>query len=249
MKIYIALIFLGFSSTLAWAEDITNAEEEVLLSPAVAGFTDVTDFALFQSALGAPVTRIGFDEVPETSIVDFQYQGVGVVFTDGDDKAVADANFVEDGIGLNASGRIHIAFSQPARAVGAFFPGAMTIEVFDTLGGTSLHQSADFGGGGSGHFGGVIGDMDFGFVEIRDWVDDSVFIDDLVFGFAPPEGVIVGCIKVSGIPLTLNEVRLLQRGERRQITQTDENGCYAFENPVPGKLFSVYITGTRVPEQ
>jgi len=249
MKKYIALIFLGFSSTLVWAEDITNAGAEVLLSPAVAGFTDFTDLALFQSALGAPVTRIGFDEVPETSIVDFQYQSVGVIFTDGDDQTQADANFEEDGVGLNASGRIHIAFSQPARAVGAFFPGAMTIEVFDTQGGTSLHQSADFGGSGSGNFGGVVGDTDFGYVEIRDWFDDSVFIDDLVFAFAPSEGAIAGCIKVTGIPLTLNDVVLRQRGERKQITQTDENGCYAFENPVPGKLFSIYITGARVPEQ
>jgi hypothetical protein len=246
MNKFVAILILCFTSTFTLAEDITNAGADVQ-TPTVAGFTDFTDFALFQGAFGAPLTRIGFDEVPESTIVTNQYQNDGVIFTDGDDQTLNDANFVEDGVGLRASGRIHIQFSQPARAVGAFFPGAMTIEVFDTQGGNSLHQSADFGGGGTGHFGGVIGDTGFGFVELRDWADDSVFIDDLVFGFGPPEGAISGCLKVTGIPLTLNVVVLIQPDEPRQLAQTDANGCYVFENPVPDKWFSIFILGTRVP--
>jgi hypothetical protein len=248
MKKLVAIVIFGFASSLACAEDITNAEA-VAISPNVAGFSDFTDFTLFQSAFGAPLTRIAFDEVPVSTIVTNQYQNEGAIFTDGDDQTVNDANFVEDGVGLSANGRIHIQFSQPAVAVGAFFPGAMTIEVFDTQGGTSLHQSADFAGSGSGNFGGVVGDTGFGFVEIRDWFDDSVFIDDLVFGFGPPEGAISGCLKVTGIPLTLNVVVLIQPDEPRQLAQTDANGCYVFENPVPEKWFSIFILGTRVPAE
>jgi len=246
MDKFIALLSLCFASTLVCADDITNAGA-VAPDSAIAGFTDFTDFALFQGAFGAPLTRIGFDEVPESTIVTNQYQSEGVIFTDGDDHTFNDANFVEDGVGLNASGRIHVQFSQPARAVGAFFPGAMTIEVFDTQGGNSLHQSADFAGGGAGHFGGVVGDTGFGYVELRDWADDAIYIDDLVFGFGLPQGAIAGCLEVTGIPLTLNVVALVQPDEPRQLTQTDENGCYVFENPVAEKWFSIVILGTRVP--
>jgi hypothetical protein len=150
---------------------------------------------------------------------------------------------------LRGSGRIHIGFSQPVIAVGAFFPGAMTITVFDSQGGVPLHQSADFGGSGSGHFGGVISDTGFGFVEISDWVDDSVFIDDLVFGFAPADNGIAGCITLDGIPLTFNIIALLQPDEPYQLAQTDEGGCYSFDAPVPGKRFNLFIFGDRVPPE
>lgn len=244
-KQWIAVVIVCMTSAFGWASEITNAGAGV--SARAAAFTDFTDFTLFQGAFGAPLGRIGFDEVPEGAVVTNQYQGEGVSFTDGDDTTVANETFVEDGVGLGGAGRIHLAFSQPAVAIGALFPGAMTIEVFDSEGGTSLHTSADFAGSGGGHFGGVIGDTGFRFVELRDWVDDSVFIDDLVFGFAPPEGAVTGCISLTGIPLVFNVVTLVQRDEPRQYAQTDESGCYVFEDPVPGKAFVVVILGEVVP--
>ena len=243
-----ALVLLAMAGSPAWAEEISNATAGIV-TPDAAVFTDFTDFALFQGAFGAPLTRIGFDEVPEATTVTTQYQNDGAVFTDADDITLADANFTEDGIGLKGNGRIHIEFTQPVIAIGAYFPGAMTIEVFDSQGDVPLYQSADFGGGGSGNFGGVISDTGFGFVEIRDWVDDAVFIDDLVFGFAPADNGVAGCIKLNGTPLTFNVIALLQPDEPYKLAQTDEGGCYVFEAPVPGKRFNLFIFGDRVPPE
>lgn len=245
MKHLLAAAIVVMASTVAWADDISNARSGV--QPRAAGFTDFTDFALFQAAFGAPLGRITFSDLPPNTVVANQFLGEGVTFTDGDDTTLADPTFVEDGIGLRGSGRIHVEFTQPAIAVGAFFPGAMTIEVFATQGGSSLHTSADFAGSGGGHFGGVIGDTGFRFVEIRDWVDDSVFIDDLVFGFAPPKGAITGCLSMNGVPLVFKVVTLVQLGEPRQRVQTDTSGCYAFDHPAPGKNFVITIRGDVVP--
>ncbi len=64
-------------------------------------------------------------------------------------------------------------------AIGAEFPGAMTIDLYD--GDTLVGTSADFAGSGTGFFGGVSG-ISFNKAVLRDWVDDTVYIDNLHFG-------------------------------------------------------------------
>jgi fibro-slime domain-containing protein len=58
---------------------------------------------------------------------------------------------------------------------------------------------------------------------------------------------ITGCINLTGSPLVRNKVVLKQGGEAAQTTETDANGCYAFDDVVAGKRFLVLIPGPRVP--
>ncbi|MCP5150763.1 MAG: hypothetical protein H6983_07740 [Ectothiorhodospiraceae bacterium] len=248
MKRAMVLIAGVAASAIALGNEIDNGGSNApSAAMAATVFTDFTDFGTWQAAFGGPITRVGFSELAPGTVVTGQYASEGATFTDGDDTVLLDELFVEDGTGLRGAGRIHVALSQPAVAVGAFFPGAMTIEVYESEGAPALHTSDDFGGSGGGHFGGIVSDTPFGFIEIRDWVDDSVFIDDLVIGFAPPEGAVTGCIEVTGIKLALNPVLLLQKDEVPQLALTDANGCYRFESAVSGKWFSILIVGTVAP--
>ena len=59
------------------------------------------------------------------------------------------------------------------------FPGA--VRIYGYMGSTLVFQSNDFGGSGTGFFGGVISDIAFDRVEIMDWMDDSVYPDDVFY--------------------------------------------------------------------
>jgi streptogramin lyase len=65
-----------------------------------------------------------------------------------------------------------------------------------------------------------------------------------ITGFAPPPAV-SGCLKVKGMPLDDTKVVLWQLFRRPQVTNTDENGCFEFENVAPGKKFWLTV---GVPE-
>ncbi len=55
-----------------------------------------------------------------------------------------------------------------------------------------------------------------------------------------------GCINLKGSPVVNATVVLKQRREPHQITTTDSNGCYKFENVVSDKKFNVIINGPIV---
>jgi len=59
--------------------------------------------------------------------------------------------------------------------------------------------------------------------------------------------VIDGCINLKTLPLTNSQVILKQSGEPRQVTTTDDNGCYEFASVVSGKRFLLLIKGPIVP--
>lgn len=168
-------VFLLSAASLARADDIGAGSDFGLDA-----FNDYTDFARFSAAYGDVPTRIRFTEVPVDTLLTNQFADDGVFFTDGDDTVTADRMFVEDGIGVDADGRINILLSQPAVAIGAFFPGALRIDLFDGDG-NEIYQSRDFAGSG---FAGVVADTPFEAVALSDWADDSAFIDDLVIGLA-----------------------------------------------------------------
>jgi len=56
-----------------------------------------------------------------------------------------------------------------------------------------------------------------------------------------------GCINLQGSPLANRRVILRQKGEPKQSTRTDANGCYEFESVVSGKKFKLIIKGPVVP--
>jgi len=141
--------------------------------------SDYRDLASFRIAAGGRLAKITFTEVPVGTTLADQYLSVHAQFTDGDDVTMASSNFLTDGTGVNGDGRVHLRLTEPAIAIGSDYPGALTIELWDRQGGTLLYKSSDFGGGGSGHFGGVVANTPFTFVVLRDWVDDRVYMDNI----------------------------------------------------------------------
>jgi hypothetical protein len=148
-----------------------------------------TNLATFNSVVG-PHPTIGFADLPVGTIVTNQYSRLGVTFTDGDDTTVMlDSS---DGFGLAGSGIygqqsiITLSFAASINAVGAEFPGALRIDVFS--GTTEVGTSANFGFSGHPFFGGVVSDTSFDRVVLSDWVDNTVYIDNLHFGSVPEPG-------------------------------------------------------------
>ena len=148
----------------------------------VSGYTDYTDHASWTAAAGGTPSCITFTELPVGTNVTTQYLPQGAEFRDGSDAIMASTYFVRDGVGLDGRGRIRIKFTTPQTAIGVFFPGALTIELFASEGGASLYTSQDFASSGTGHFGGVVSGTPFTYVELRDWVDDLVYVDDICYG-------------------------------------------------------------------
>lgn len=59
----------------------------------------------------------------------------------------------------------------------------------------------------------------------------------------PTAPAVSGCLKVKGMPLDDTKVVLWQWLKRPQVTKTDKNGCFEFENVAPGKNFWLTIGG------
>jgi hypothetical protein len=166
-----------------WVDDFVFIDN--LYIKDVPHYSDYTSFAAFNSATGGGLTTIRFTEVPVGTTLGTQYLAQKVRFTDGNDVTQVSANYLTDNIGADGNGRIHIQLTEPGTAIGADFPGAMILELWDHEGGTMVYQSSFFAGSGTGFFGGVVADVPFTFVVIRDWVDDLVFIDNLYIKDVP----------------------------------------------------------------
>lgn len=168
-------------------DDITNmggigvAPQTRTLSVADS-FQEYTDYPSFKTGFGRRLREISFQEVPLGTILTTQYSALGVEFRDGDDVTVPSVYFESDGVGVDGHGRVRILLSEPAYAIGSDFPGALTIDIYDTEGGTLLYTSSDFAGSGAGFFGGVVSDQGFSYVVLRDWFDDAVYLDNIYIG-------------------------------------------------------------------
>jgi hypothetical protein len=153
-------------------------ETQQRISEALA-FSEYTDLPSFAAGAGGHLTNITFQNIPEGTILTNHYLDVRAEFVDGNDTVVNRSSFVTDKVGVDAHGRVHLRLTEPAIAIGADFPGALTIELYDQQGGTLLYTSSDFAGVGKGFFGGVVTDMPFTFVVFRDWWDDAVYLDNI----------------------------------------------------------------------
>jgi hypothetical protein len=58
---------------------------------------------------------------------------------------------------------------------------------------------------------------------------------------------VAGCIEMQGKPLVNKKVFLTQKKEPKQKTQTDQDGCYSFDDVAAGKTFVIKIKGPKVP--
>jgi len=141
---------------------------------------EYTELATYNAAVGAH-TIIDFnDGYPDGTVVTDQYIDQGAFFFAGNDEIFSDPAFLADGVGLQGFARIDITFSTPMNHIGVEFPGALDIVLYS--GSTIIDVSSQFGGTGSGLFGGVISSAPFDRVVLHDWADGSTFIDNLHFG-------------------------------------------------------------------
>jgi len=143
-----------------------------------AAVINYTDLATYNAAVG-PHTIITFQEFPPGTVLDTEYLPLGVTF-DGTDMILASPALITDGVGDRGNGRIELLFSSYQTHIGAEFPGALTIQIFD--GATLVGTSQNFAGSGTGFFGGILSDVPFNRAILTDWVDDFVLIDNLHFG-------------------------------------------------------------------
>jgi flagellar hook protein FlgE len=60
---------------------------------------------------------------------------------------------------------------------------------------------------------------------------------------SPKTPGISGCIDLKGYSLANSTVILKQKGEHKQMTKTDVDGCYEFKQTAPNKSFTIIITG------
>jgi hypothetical protein len=183
----VALVAIIACSGMAFATEIDNVGLKPLY-PAdgrdTAAITEYTDYATWAAAAAVPLLENRYAELGGGVIVTNQYAGMGAVYTDGNDITYPYGDST-DGMLLNGSGRIYVTFDEPVYAVGMNYPGAVTISGF--LGAAPVFTSSDFGGSGAFFFAGIVSTDAFDNIEIKDWVDDAVYIDDL---FYPEMGVV-----------------------------------------------------------
>ena len=148
-----------------------------------AGITNYDSLAAYTVAVG-PHDVIGFTEVPLGSVLTSQYASKGVTFSDADDIVISSSSFATDSVGANCNGSMDILFSTPQTHIGVDFPGAIRIDIYN--GDTLLGSSIDFGGTGSGFFGGIESDQTFNRVVLVDWFEPHAFIDNLHFAVPEP---------------------------------------------------------------
>lgn len=156
---------------------------------ASAQLTEFTDQAAFLAASG-PMTEIDFSEFPVGTVLTNQFAPLEINFTDADDTIFSNVAFL-NGVGLQGSGDIVVSYSTPRFAVGCSYPGGLRLELFN--GNIPVGVSQDFGGAGTGFFGGVVSVQPFDRLVISDWVDSFVFIGTLLVESTPaPVGFCFG---------------------------------------------------------
>ncbi len=182
LKSTAAIACLVATAGLASADNIDNIGIEALGRPEViSGFaltTEYTDYATWLAAISCDPAENRYADLGAGVTVTAQYAGVGATYTDGNDVTYAYASST-DGMILEGFGRVNISFSVPVCVIGVNFPGALRIVGYS--GATVVLTSSDFAGSGTGFFGGVISDTPFDRVELIDWFDEAVYIDDVYY--------------------------------------------------------------------
>jgi hypothetical protein len=182
-------------------------------------FTWFTSSGLFDAAVG-PHELITFTEpvVSPGDVLYDQYEPLGVLFLDGatlgggdDDVVLSAGGFVEDGVGVNANGSIEIEFAVPQAHLAVDFPGDLRIELFDGANLVWTSQAmGDFGGPGTGFFGGVVASGGtFDRVILSDPVDGLAFIDNFHYDRVPEPGTFILLLGTGSLVLTIS-----RRGKR-----------------------------------
>lgn len=166
---------VGFAAVLAVALSSTVGAQAAIVS-----YTSKVDYL----AAAGSQTEIDFTDLPDGTVLGSQYAAQGVSFTDGDDRVDTAPALFSDGRGFfDGSGRaasVTMVFSSLITSFGVDFPGAAAFDLFD--GSSLVGSSANFGGSGTGFFGGVVSTVGFNRVVMRDWAFPEGFYDNITFG-------------------------------------------------------------------
>jgi hypothetical protein len=161
-------------------------------SVASAEVTEFTEKAEWEAAAGE-FTTIDFTGFPNGTFLTNQFEDLGVLFTDGADVIRFNPEaFPNDDWGLDGNEVIQLEFSQPMTSIAMNFPGELRIRLL--FNGEELYESSDFGGVGSGFFGGLVSSDPFDTAMIWDRFDENVNVDDLHFGPPIPAPGAIGLI-------------------------------------------------------
>jgi len=135
----------------------------------------------FDSVGGASnVMTIDFNEFPVNTTVTDHYQNLGVTFSGL--NFISPSDYDSDGGLLRIFNGNDIFFDEPITYFGADIIGTVEYELYS--GDTLLHESQWFGNPSSEDFGGIISDVPFDRIHVRDPGDSLAIFWDMHFG--PP---------------------------------------------------------------
>lgn len=149
-----------------------------------AAVINYTDAISWQTAVDT-YQSISFTSLANGTSLTNQYAGAGVTFNGSTFILDSSAPVFEDGKGIwqnGNAGSIEINFTGLRTAFATDYPGAAQYDLYN--GATLVGSSNNFGGAGTGFFGGVVSTVAFNRVLVKDWVDDFVFVDNIHYGNA-----------------------------------------------------------------
>ncbi len=179
---------------------------------ASAGFVEYTNFAAWQSAT-APYSTVDFVGLPQNTHLSTEYADLGVIFDSIDIDLVYISSgglFPQDGAGMDGLCEVDLYLLQPTYSMAWHFPGGLKAWFYS--GSTLLFTSSNFGSSGTDWFAGVVSDVPFDKVVVRDWLTpggpgtcppgfiNNVLVDNIYFSTIPgPSGVVM--LLAAGLPL------------------------------------------------
>ncbi|MFO0830119.1 MAG: hypothetical protein U0572_18400 [Phycisphaerales bacterium] len=163
-----------------------------------AGLTLIKDDFNAWSGQAGAFTTIGFNDLPNNTLVTDQYYGLGVTFTDPDPNVIQAPNlfqtYPQDGAGLYGVCLVETTFTEPQQAIAWHFPGIIFAQVY--WGATLLYESPLLGNPGVNWFAGLLSDVAFDRVRIHGLPPnqygqcDDVVLDNLYFSAVPAPPVL-----------------------------------------------------------
>ena len=174
---------------------LLTAVAAIACSNARAELTFYDNLAAWQSASG-PTTKLGFDDLPQYTVLSTQYESQGITFGFGDPDVI---NYIpgsfEDGWGFDGNCIVDMHLTQPISAFAATIPGGAMFQFY--LGGQLVGQMGFF----VDQFAGFTSDLAFDRVLMKPPLApppfcDEVFVDDIYFQTipAPGAGALLGVV-------------------------------------------------------
>lgn len=187
--VMVTIALLGLINSTARADfiEIIEPDEQPLWEELVGEFTTIT-----------------FEELPQFTIVNDQYEDLGITFGGDINSVIFGSSYPNDGVGLDGNTQVRLTFEMPITAFAMHFPGGTDVAYFRD--GEQIPGGGPFGGSGSGFFYGFVSTVPFDEVLLFDAFGGQVFVDDLYFG--PP-------IPAPGAAAPLLLTGMLRRRRRR----------------------------------